>query len=181
MLPNRFPFANILRGKQLRKPAGRQRHPTEARTDVFGEAFPQMASTDVKPRLPVPPAAPAAPANESHRTKSIATRLTEAEFAEVESAAADAGKKVAEWLRDAALAQSRTAPKAKTDPILLAELMGLRALMLNLFREGSKGPISDESLRKMSAYSESIKKQKADEFFEELRAKSRADSPENEP
>jgi uncharacterized protein (DUF1778 family) len=45
--------------------------------------------------------------NETYRAKSIATRLTEGEFTEVESAAAEAGKKVAEWLRDAALTQAR--------------------------------------------------------------------------
>ena len=140
-----------------------------------------MAFRDAEPRMPVPSAAPAAPANESYRAKSIGTRLTEAEFAEIEFAATTAGKKVAEWLRDVALAEARAAQEAKTDPILLAELMGMRALMLNLFREGSKGPISDESLRKMSAYSESIKKQKADEFLAELRAKSSAQTQGKEP
>jgi hypothetical protein len=73
---------------------------------------------------------------------------------------------------------ARTSREERTDPILLAELMGMRTLMLNLFREASKGPISDESLRKMSAYSEAVKKQKADEFLAELRARSGAASSE---
>jgi len=38
--------------------------------------------------------------------------------------------------------------------------------MLNLFAAASKGPLSDESLRKISAYSDSIKQQKADELLE---------------
>ena len=67
-----------------------------------------MTSPDGK----MPVTAPSAvPASESNRTKSIATRLTDAEFAEIESAAASAGKKVAEWLREAALAQA--APQVK--------------------------------------------------------------------
>ena len=136
-------------------------------------AFPGAKSPSLNP-----PAAPTASANELFRTKSIATRLTEAEFTEVETAAANAGQKVAEWLRDVALAQVHAAREERTDPILLAELMGMRALMLNLFREASKGPISDESLRKMSAYSEAIKKQKADEFLAELRAESVSASSE---
>jgi hypothetical protein len=140
-----------------------------------------MSSPDSKPPSLIPPAVTAARSPDTFRAKSIATRLTEAEFAEVEEAAARAGKKVGEWLRDAALAQSRQKDGTGTDPILLAELMGIRALILNLFREGSRNPISDESLRKISAYSESIKQQKADEFLAKLRSKSGvAKSPENE-
>jgi hypothetical protein len=87
----------------------------------------------------------------------------------VESAAANAGKKVGEWLRDAALAHARKTDENPTDPVLLAEVMGMKALMLNLFRTASKGPISDEMLRKMSAYSDSIKQQKAEEIIAQLR------------
>lgn len=131
-----------------------------------------MDTADSRPRLLIPPAAPAARAPENFRAKSIATRLTEAEFAEVEAVAASAGKKVAEWLRDAALDQARAAQEVKTDPILLAELMALRTLTLNLFSAASKGPLNDESIRKLSAYAESVKQQKADEFLAKLRAKS---------
>jgi uncharacterized protein (DUF1778 family) len=141
-----------------------------------------MSSPDSKPPSLIPPAVNSARSPENFRAKSIATRLTEAEFAEIEEAAARAGKKVAEWLRDAALAEARAKGVEDTDPILLAELLGIRSLILNLFREGSKNPISDESLRKISAYSESIKQQKADEFLAKLRAQSGATkTPENEP
>ena len=141
-----------------------------------------MSSPDSKPPSLIPPAVTAARSPDTFRAKSIATRLTEAEFAEVEEAATRAGKKVAEWLREAALTVARAKDKRETDPILLAELMGIRALILNLFREGSRNPISDESLRKISAYSDSVKRQKADEFLAKLRAKSgAAKPPENEP
>jgi hypothetical protein len=77
-------------------------------------------------------------ANETARGRSVATRLTEAEFSEVEAAASGAGKKVAEWLRDAALAQARgNHVDDKTDQTLLAEMMGMRSLMLNLFARAS--------------------------------------------
>jgi hypothetical protein len=107
--------------------------------------------------------------------------LTEAEFAEVEAAAVRAGKKVAEWLRDAALAQARSVPAQTTDPILLAELMAMRTLLLNLFSAASKGPLTDESLRKMLAYADSVKQQKADEFLGKLRLKNGSKSPEEVP
>ena len=95
-----------------------------------------MSSPDSNPPSLIPPAVTAARSSDTFRAKSIATRLTEAEFAEVEEAAARDGKKVGEWLRDAALAEARGEEKGNTDPILLAELMGIRALILNLFREG---------------------------------------------
>ena len=43
-----------------------------------------------------------------------------------------------------------------SDPILLGELMAMRTLLLNLFSAASKGPLTDESLRKMLAYADSI-------------------------
>jgi hypothetical protein len=122
-----------------------------------------MTSLDGK----MPVTAPSAvPTSESNRTKSIATRLTDAEFAEVESVASSAGKKVAEWLREAALAQARATGEEKTtDTVLLAELMGLRSLIVNLFAVASKGPLSDETLRRISTYADAIKDQKAEELL----------------
>lgn len=49
--------------------------------------------------------------------------------------------------------------------MLLAEIMAMRSLMLNLFAKASQGPVSTEDLRKMSAYADSIKDQKAREFL----------------
>jgi hypothetical protein len=124
-----------------------------------------MASANDKPQETTVPLAPTVSGNETSRARSIATRLTETEFGEVEAAALNAGKKVAEWLRDAALAHARAGQEEQTDPILLAEIMGMRTLMLNLFARASEGPLTTEDLRKMSAYSDSIKEQKAKEFM----------------
>jgi hypothetical protein len=124
-----------------------------------------MASSNDKPHEAILPSSSPVSANEISRARSIATRLTDAEFGEVEAAAANAGKKVAEWLREAALAHARAGQEEQTDPILLAEIMGMRALMLNLFARASEGPLTTEDLRKMSAYSDSVKEQKAQEFM----------------
>lgn len=124
-----------------------------------------MASSDDKSPTALPPTSSATAGYESYRTRSVATRLTEAELGEVESAAASAGKKVAEWLREATLLHARAAQEESTDPILLAEIIGMRSLMLNLFAKASAGPISPEDLRKMSAYADAIKDQKAGESF----------------
>ena len=54
-----------------------------------------MSSPDSKPPSLIPPAVTAARSPDTFRAKSIATRLTEAEFAEVEEAAARDGKTLA--------------------------------------------------------------------------------------
>ena len=130
-----------------------------------------MASGNDKPQATPIPSAPTASGNETSRARSIATRLTDAEFGEVEAAAADAGKKVAEWLREAALAHARASADAEeqTNPILLAEIMGMRSLMLNLFARASEGPLTTEDLRKMSTYSDSIKEQRAQDYMAQRR------------
>ena len=140
-----------------------------------------MASSDTKLQQAIPPAARANSPNEAYRAKSIATRLTEAEFAEVESSATKAGKKVAEWLRDAAVTQARADQEERTDPILLAEIIGMRSLMLNLFAKASQGPLSTEDLRKMSTYAESIKEQKAREFLAQRRRRNSSEQPGKTP
>ena len=122
-----------------------------------------MASSSAKPPSSIPPTASAAPASEAYRTKSVATRLTEAEFATVESAAVSAGQKVSEWLRYAALAQAHQEREGQTDPILLAEILGVRALVLNLFAKASEGPLTKEDLHKISEYAEAIKDRKVEE------------------
>ena len=124
-----------------------------------------MASSNHKPHETILPSSSPASANETSGARSIATRLTETEFGEVAAAAVNAGKKVAEWLRDAALAHARDGQEEQTDPILLAQIIGMRALMLNLFARGTEGPLTTENLRKISAYSDSIKEQKDQEFM----------------
>jgi uncharacterized protein (DUF1778 family) len=140
-----------------------------------------MASSPDKTQGIAPPTSGSS-ANETARGRSIATRLTEAEFSEVDAAASAAGKKVAEWLRDAALAHAHCIQDdEQTDPILLAEVMGMRSLMLNLFARASQGPISTEDIRKMSAYAESVKEQKAVDFLARRRFQKQARKPDEKP
>ena len=140
-----------------------------------------VATADPKPTSLIPPAISPARDSEKYRVKQTGTRLTEAEFAEVEAAAADEGTNISAWIREASLARLSAAQGSNTDPILLAELMAIRALILNLFAAASKGPLTDESLRKMQAYADSVKQQKADEFLTKLRAGSGAKPPEGTP
>jgi hypothetical protein len=139
--------------------------------DYLFQVAHRMASGNDKPQENATPSTTTVSANETSRAKSIATRLTEAEFGEVEAAAAANGKKVAEWLREAALAQARASAivEEQTDPILLAEIIGMRSLMLNLFARASEGPLTTDDLRKISAYSDSIKEQRAQDYMTQRR------------
>ena len=71
------------------------------------------------------------------RTKTVATRLTPAELAEIEATAEGAGQALSEWLRAAAL---QTARKRPADPaeLVLAEVWALRYALLNLFHSGAQ-------------------------------------------
>jgi hypothetical protein len=140
-----------------------------------------VATADPKPTSLIPPAISPARESENYRVKQTGTRLTEAEFAEVEAAAAGEGTNISAWIREAILARLSAPQGSNTDPIILAELMAIRALILNLFAAASKGPLTDESLRKMQAYADSVKQQKADEFLTKLRAGSGAKPPKGTP
>jgi hypothetical protein len=148
-------------------------HPTVSaqiysRRILGGRTFVALSS-GTNPQPLISPEPSAATPQEMYRTKSIATRLTEAEFAEVEGAATKTGKKISEWLREVVLGHVHAVSEEPTDPILLAEMMGMRSLMVNLFAKASEGPISSEDLRKMSLYADSIKEQKAREFLAQRR------------
>lgn len=79
------------------------------------------------------------------RTKTIATRLTPDELAEVESVAEQAGKPLSEWLRETALSTARQLPD---DPIelLLAEVWAVRYALLNLFHAGAQAAVEGKPL-----------------------------------
>jgi hypothetical protein len=77
------------------------------------------------------------------RTRSVGTKLTEEEFARLESLAAASGQSVSEWARSALLAattpESTTNPNNSNDAAVLAEVRALRAIVLNLFFDQANG------------------------------------------
>ncbi len=171
-----FPFVNgpdcrgLARRKALRGEWIPLKGATASKVEVraLRHGIPMATSIDKTQTITQPTSGSSG--NETARGRSIATRLTDAEFGEVEAAAGIAGKKVGEWLREAALEQARgTHYDEQTDQILLAELMGMRSLMLNLFARASEGPLTTEDLRKMSAYSDSIKEQRAQDYMAQRR------------
>ena len=130
------------------------------------------------PHLPFPvqsdvPAA--AEARPGFRTKTVATRLTPSELAEVEAAAEGAGQSLAEWLRESALRAARQRP---ADPLelLLAEIWAVRYTILNLFHAGaqtaSEGKqLLPDSILKIRDQADARKLQQARKLLEDFLAR----------
>ncbi len=101
--------------------------------------------------------------------KTVATRLPPAEVKAVESAAQAAGQTCSEWMREALLLHlKRPARKKKPspDPIILAELMGLRSLVQNLIAAASDLP--EETVQRIVKHADTIKEGKAEEILKRL-------------
>ncbi|MGE5056841.1 MAG: plasmid mobilization protein [Acidobacteriota bacterium] len=129
------------------------------------------------PELPFPTRSEAPPSDETRpgfRTKTIATRLTPVELAEVEATAESAGQSLAEWLRETVLRAARRRP---ADPIelLLAEVWALRYTLLNLFHSSAKAasegtPLLSDSIVKIRDQADTVKLQKAHKILADFLA-----------
>jgi hypothetical protein len=66
------------------------------------------------------------------RTKSVGTKVTDAEYAALEMRARTSSLTLSEWVRDVLLASSPEAGAEVGDRVLLAELLALRTILMNL-------------------------------------------------
>jgi len=133
------------------------------------------------PELPFPIRSEAPLRDETRpgfRTKTIATRLTPGELAEVEATAESAGQSLAEWLRETALQAARQRP---ADPIelLLAEVWALRYTLLNLFHSKAKASsegtqLPPDSIVKIRDQADAMKVQKAHKILADFLTLTRA-------
>ncbi len=107
------------------------------------------------------------------RTKSVGTKVSEAEFAVLEERARSAGMRLAEWVREALLSAPMEAiPDANA--VTLAELLALRSLFLNLSFRAAKGePVAEEEMRSLIERADATKMQRARERLEAVRPESR--------
>lgn len=75
------------------------------------------------------------------RNQTVTTKLTEAEFALVETASISDGKAVGEWLRDAALDAMHAEAKNGQYTIVFSEIIGVRLLLVNVLRSIATGQV----------------------------------------
>jgi hypothetical protein len=93
------------------------------------------------------------------RTRSIGTKVTEAEYVALEAMAGE--QRVSEWVRQVLLAAVRSVP---AEPVVLAELMALRTILLNLHFAVTTGATpSADDMRQLIERADQDKWQKAEE------------------
>jgi len=95
------------------------------------------------------------------RDRSLGTKLTEVEYARVESAALRAGVGLSEWCRGAVL-RAADVGDGQGEGVLLAELLALRAVLLNvMFRLANGGGITQEEMRQLIERADKDKQKRA--------------------
>jgi hypothetical protein len=66
------------------------------------------------------------------RTKSVGTKVTEAEYARLEACACQEGLSISEWCRNVLLEKGSGDRPKETEKVTLAEILALRTILLNL-------------------------------------------------
>jgi len=93
----------------------------------------------------------------SRRTKSIGTKVTAEEYDRIRELAGE--QPVSEWVRVALLKAAADMPAV--DSIVLAELLALRAILLNLhFHLCSGTPVTAETMQRLIERADQDKRQK---------------------
>ncbi len=120
------------------------------------------------------------------RTKTVGTKLSEPEYAQLEAAARERGLTLSEWCRQVLLAsvngQGSKAAGAVPDPgngtsqALMAELVALRTILLNLHFRIAKGePITAEAMQEIIDRADAGKVRNARERLEQAAKKNPAE------
>lgn len=103
------------------------------------------------------------------RTKTLGTKVSEEEFAQLEAAANERGLTLSEWCRETLLAkvngqEEKSADSPKTGQALMAELVALRAILLNvLFKLANGEKLTAEEMQRLIDRADSDKLKKARE------------------
>ena len=116
------------------------------------------------------------------RTKSVGTKVSEAEFAMLEERARANGQTLSEWVRDVLL--SALEPGAEVGEVVLAEVLALRTLFLNLqFRTSNggqgQGPMTEAEMRGLIERADSMKMQRARERLAALKIERKEEGVES--
>jgi len=94
----------------------------------------------------------------SRRTKSIGTKVTPEEYDRIHALAGDLP--VSEWVRAALLRAAETAP---AEPVVLAEVLALRTILLNLHFSVCHGtPVTADTMQRLIERADQEKQRLAD-------------------
>lgn len=106
------------------------------------------------------------------RTKSIGTKVTDEEYRRLQALAG--AQTLSEWARQVLLKQgdSHPGPTSTSDAVLLAELLGLRTILLNLFYALTRGDrITAQQMQEVIGRADAEKADRAAELLDAGRGK----------
>ena len=100
------------------------------------------------------------------RTKSVGTKVSEAELRVLESRAAAAGLTLSEWVRDVLLGSSVEMGTLAAERAILAEMLAMRAILLNfMLKLSARQPITEQISRELIAWADENKMRRAMEIL----------------
>ncbi|MGO9087394.1 MAG: plasmid mobilization protein [Terriglobales bacterium] len=120
----------------------------------------------------------------SLRTKSIGFKVTEEEYSQLETSAQMSGRTVGEWCREVVLASAngqppKAGPGTAEAQALMAELLALRAILLNvLFKLANGEKPTAEDMQRLIDRADSDKLKKAQERLAQAAG---PEGPEKQP
>ena len=103
------------------------------------------------------------------RTKTLGTKVSEEEYAQLEAAASERGLTLSEWCREMLLAsvngqEAKSADSSRGDQALMGELVALRAILLNvLFKQANGEKPTAEEMQRLIDRADADKLKKARE------------------
>ena len=100
------------------------------------------------------------------RTKSVGTKVSEAELRVLESRAAAAGLTLSEWVRDVLLGSSVDAGTMAAERAILAEMLAMRSILLNfMLKLSMRQPITEQISRDLITWADENKMKRALEIL----------------
>jgi len=92
------------------------------------------------------------------RTRSAGAKVTEEEYKQLEALAQTRGLTLGEWCRDVLLAQLKRPLVSLPEETILAEVLGLRMIMINLLRAlGNEETLTEEKVQKVIQWADTEK------------------------
>ena len=102
------------------------------------------------------------------RPRSLGTKLTEVEYARVETAALKAGVGLSEWCRRAVLEFAERDVSQPAEKVVLAEVVSLRSVLLSVVFQMSRGQtVSEDEMRRLIERADREKHKKATALLNE--------------
>jgi hypothetical protein len=96
------------------------------------------------------------------RTKSVGTKVSEAELRVLESRAERAGLTLSEWVRDVLLGSSVEMGTLAAERAILAEVLAMRTILLNfMLKVGEGNPILEAASKKLIEWADANKMKRA--------------------